>query len=101
MSGGDHAIPAPAMLAPQQGSAAQWSVTRNNPAIAQYWDSIAPKNYVQYFWYNKYDESNWDVIGQMASSILNWIEQNGPPIVQGFEMVAVRVGNHRNRCRRR
>ena len=67
---------------------AQWSITRNNPAIAQNWDSIAAKNYVHYFWYNRYDVSIWSVIGDVASAVLSWIEQNGPSILQGVEMAA-------------
>jgi hypothetical protein len=74
--------------APQQGAVAQWSIARNNPAIAQNWDSIAAKNYVQYFWYNRYDESIWSVIGDVASAVLSWIGQNGPSILQGLEMAA-------------
>ena len=80
--------------APQPGATVQWNITKNNPAIAQNWDSIAAKNFAQGFWYNRYDESFWDVIGQVAgdvaqaaSSILNWIEQNGPSIAQSLETV--------------
>ncbi len=43
--------------APQPGCVAEWNITQNCPAIAQNWDSIAAKNTVYYYWYNKYDES--------------------------------------------
>jgi hypothetical protein len=81
--------------APQQGSVAQWNTTQNCPVIADNWGSIAAKNYATAYWYNSYDESPLQVLGDWVGSALNWLQQNAGTIgevVSGFETVISAVG---------
>jgi hypothetical protein len=81
------AYPGNVPSAPQSGSVAQWNLIQESQAIADNWNSIAAKNSVYYYWYNNYDESFWQWLGSDVSSALNWLEQNGPTILQDAEDV--------------
>ena len=60
--------------APQNGSLVTWNLNSNCPLIRDNWYSIAARNNGRAWYWNKYDDSIWNVLGQWLSDAANDLE---------------------------
>jgi Ricin-type beta-trefoil lectin domain-like len=71
--------------APQPGSLITWNKTFNSPVIAENWHPIAAKNSGGSWYWNRYDETIWTVLGQWFGTFGQDLEKAASDIVSAFQ----------------